>query len=99
MITINDVNVSNNPLPIPPEILNIGKQKEILNYLLQLYRTNFRPLHEAKVLLIGQGSVGKTSLKKQLIHSKFDKNESQTHGLKVEYWPIKINENKIRLNV
>ena len=99
LITINDVNVSNNPLPIPPEILNIGKQKEILNYLLQLYRTNFRPLHEAKVLLVGQGSVGKTSLKKQLIHNQFDQNESKTDGLEVEYWPIEIDENKIRLNV
>ena len=66
---------------------------------MQLYRTNFRPLHEAKVLLVGQGSVGKTSLKKQLIHNQFDQNESKTDGLEVEYWPIEIDENKIRLNV
>ena len=99
LITIDRVDLRNNPLAIPPEILNTGEQKQILNYLLQLYRNNFRPLHEAKVLLVGQGSVGKTSLKKQLIHNQFDQNESKTDGLEVEYWPIKINENKIRLNV
>jgi internalin A len=99
LATIDRFDFGNNPLAIPPEILNTGKKKEILNYLLQLYRTQFRPLHEAKVLLVGQGAVGKTSLKKQLIHNQFDQNESKTDGLEVEYWPIKVNENKIRLNV
>ena len=99
LVKINHFDFSNNPLAIPLEILNTGEQEKILNYLLQLYRTQGRPLHEAKVLLVGQGSVGKTSLKKQLIHNQFDQNESKTDGLEVEYWPIEINENKIRLNV
>jgi internalin A len=96
---INNFDFSNNPLAIPPEILHTGKQEKILNYLLQLYRTQFRPLHEAKVLLVGQGAVGKTSLKKQLIRNQFDQNESKTDGLEVEPWAIEINKNKIRLNV
>ena len=99
LATINHFDFSNNPLSIPPEILHENEPEKILNYLLQLYRTQFRPLHEAKVLLVGQGSVGKTSIKKQLIHNQFDKNESKTDGLEVEYWPIEINENQIRLNV
>ena len=96
---LKSLDLRGNLLPIPREVLETKKPQEILNYLRQLRQNQGRPLHEAKVLLVGQGSVGKTSLKKQLIHSKFDKNESQTHGLKVEYWPIEINENKIRLNV
>ena len=96
---LQTLNLQGNPLPIPPEVLETQNSQEILNYLRQLRQNSVRPLHEAKVLLVGQGSVGKTSLKKQLIHNQFDQNESQTHGLKVEYWPIKINENKIRLNV
>jgi internalin A len=97
--TIEHFDFSNNPLAIFPEILNTGEQEKILNYLLQLYRSDFRPLHEVKVLLVGQGSVVKTSLKKKLIHNQFNQNESKTDGLEVEYWPIEINENKIRLNV
>jgi internalin A len=95
-----------NPLAIPPEILGPLDLTEypapvakIFNYLRQLRQNSVRPLHEAKVLLVGQGSVGKTSLKKQLIHNQFDQNESKTDGLEVEYWPIEINENQIRLNV
>jgi internalin A len=99
LVKLNHFDLSNNPLAIPLEILNTGEQEKILNYLLQLYRSQNRPLHEAKVLLIGQGSVGKTSLRKKLINNQFDHNEPQTDGLEVEYWPIKINENKIRLNV
>jgi internalin A len=97
--TIKHFDFSNNPLAIFPEILHTSKQEEILNFLLLRYHEQFRPLHEAKVLLVGQGSVGKTSIKKQLIHNQFDQNESQTHGLKVEPWTIDIKENKIRLNV
>jgi internalin A len=97
--TIEHFDFSNNPLAIFPEILHTSKQEEILNFLLLRYHEQFRPLHEAKVLLVGQGSVGKTSLKKQLIRNQFDQYESQTHGLKVEHWPIEINKNKIRLNV
>ena len=93
------LNLRGNPLPIPPEVLETQKPQEILNYLRQLRQNKGRPLHEAKVLLVGQGYVGKTSLKKQLIHNQFDQNESQTHGLKVEPWTIDIKENKIRLNV
>jgi internalin A len=95
---LQKLDLQENPLPIPLEVIETKKPQEILNYLRQLHQKQGRPLHEAKILLIGQGSVGKTSLKKQLIHNQFDKNESQTHGLEVEYWPIKINESKIRLN-
>jgi internalin A len=103
---LEKLDLRENPLPIPPQILGppeLNKHPapvtEILNYLRQLRQNPVRPLHEAKVLLIGQGSVGKTSLKKQLIHNQFNQNESKTDGLEVEYWPIEINENKIRLNV
>ncbi|UXE59960.1 MAG: leucine-rich repeat domain-containing protein [Woronichinia naegeliana WA131] len=103
---LKKLDLRRNYLSIPPEILGplrLDKDPapvaEILNYLRQLRQNTVRPLHEAKVLLVGQGSVGKTSLKKQLIHNQFDQNESKTDGLEVEYWPIKINENKIRLNV
>ena len=103
---LKKLDLRGNPLPIPPEILGTldfdqdpAPVAEILNYFRQLRQNQGRPLHEAKVLLVGQGSVGKTSLKKQLIHNQFDKNESKTDGLEVEYWPIKINKNQIRLNV
>ena len=54
---------------------------------------------EAKFLLVGQGSVGKTSLINRLLKNKFDRNESQTDGLAVHDWQIHVNSKDIRLNV
>ena len=41
-------------------------------------------LHEAKVLLVGDGKAGKTSLLKQFQGLPFDEHESQTHGINVK---------------
>ncbi|MEH2099060.1 MAG: leucine-rich repeat domain-containing protein [Nostoc sp.] len=84
---------------IPLEILNSKDVKKIFNYLRQIRTTETRPLHEAKLLLIGQGSVGKTSLIERLIRNKYDKNQSQTDGLNVETWNVQVNSKDIRLNV
>lgn len=87
-----------NPITnIPQEILKTENAEKILNYLRQLY--NNRPLHEAKLLLIGQGSVGKTSLVERLIRNKYDQNQSQTDGLNVEPWNVEVNGKDILLNV
>ncbi|MEH2198873.1 leucine-rich repeat domain-containing protein [Nostoc sp.] len=92
-----------NPLPISPEILesfdNVGSVKDILNYSRLLRSGEVRPLNEAKLLLIGQGSVGKTSLIERLIRDKYDKNQPQTDGLNVETWNVPVNSKDIRLNV
>ncbi|OYD92871.1 Ras family protein [Nostoc sp. 'Peltigera membranacea cyanobiont' 210A] len=92
-----------NPLPISPEILgssdDVGSVEDIFNYLRLLRSGEVRPLNEAKLLLIGQGSVGKTSLIERLIRNKYNKNQSQTDGLNVETWNVSVNSKDIRLNV
>ncbi|MCY7391975.1 MAG: GTP-binding protein, partial [Leptolyngbyaceae cyanobacterium CAN_BIN12] len=95
-----------NPLPISPEILGPADLKQkpgsvdaIFNYLRQLRSGNVRPLNEAKLLLIGQGSVGKTSLINRLIHNSFNPIQSQTDGLNVQTWNVQVNNKDVRLNV
>ncbi|MBI1760758.1 MAG: leucine-rich repeat domain-containing protein [Acidobacteria bacterium] len=51
---------------------------EILNY----YFRPKRPLLESKLILVGRGEVGKTSLINRLIHNTFGK-EQQTDGIKI----------------
>ncbi len=58
-----------------------------------------RQLNEAKLLLIGQGSVGKTSLINRLINDQYNPNESQTDGLTVSDWSITVNTKPVRLHV
>ncbi|MHC5855713.1 leucine-rich repeat domain-containing protein [Nostoc sp.] len=100
---LEKLDLRGNRLPISPEILgssdDVGSVEDIFNYLRLLRSGEVRPLNEAKLLLIGQGSVGKTSLIERLIRNKYDKNQSQTDGLNVETWNVQVNSKDIRLNV
>ncbi|MBC1241796.1 leucine-rich repeat domain-containing protein [Nostoc sp. 2RC] len=100
LTNLRELELSGNSITkIPLEILNSKDPKEIFNYLRQISTSETRPLHEAKLLLVGQGSVGKTSLIQRLIHNKYDKNQPQTDGLNVETWNVQVNSKHIRLNV
>ncbi|MEG3982520.1 COR domain-containing protein [Microcoleus sp. T3B2] len=92
-----------NPLPISPEVLGDkeapGTPAAIFNYLRQLRSGEVRPLNEAKVLLVGQGSVGKTSLINRLTHNQYNPNEPQTDGLNITNWQITVNTKPVKLNV
>ncbi|MEH2373987.1 leucine-rich repeat domain-containing protein [Nostoc sp.] len=95
-----------NKLPIPPEILGVadlrrnpGDPSTILNYFFQLQKEEKKPLNEAKMLLVGQGSVGKTSLVKRLIDNCYNPHEGKREGINIRNWQIPVNDQLIRLNV
>lgn len=99
---LEKLDLRQNPLPISPEILGSSKPgsiEEIFNYCRQLRSGKVRPLNEAKLLLIGQGSVGKTSLINRLIDNTYNPNQPQTDGLNVITWKVHVNSKDIRLNV
>ena len=51
------------------------------------------PLHEAKMLLVGEGGVGKTSLARRLLHNlPPNKNQSKTKGVKIYDLRVMIND-------
>ena len=56
-------------------------------------------MNETKVLLVGQGGVGKTSLIKQLVGEGFDPHESKTEGIDIKQWKVTAEDQDIRLNV
>ena len=103
---LEKLDLRRNPLPISPEVLGPANKYEapgtpaaIFNYLRQLRSGEVRPLNEAKVLLVGQGSVGKTCLIERLIHNKYNPNEPQTDGLNITDWKIIVNTKPVKLNV
>ncbi len=91
----------NEKLNIPKEILNTFEAKPILNYyfanVYQVREVNTRPLKEVKVLLVGQGRVGKTSLVRYLVEKK-KRNpvEETTHGIFRTPWKIDVVEAGIK---
>ncbi|MEG5138065.1 MULTISPECIES: leucine-rich repeat domain-containing protein [unclassified Microcoleus] len=103
---LEKLDLRRNPLPISPEVLGPANWREdpgtpeaIFNYLQKLRSGEVRPLNEAKVLLVGQGSVGKTSLINRLSHNKYNPNEPQTDGLNITDWQITVNTKSVKLNV
>ncbi len=76
------------------------KSAAILDYYFRTRGSKKRPLNEAKLILVGRGAVGKTSIVNRLIHRKF-KGVKKTEGIKITEWPVTVGEKRdsVRLNV
>jgi internalin A len=92
-----------NPLPIPPEILEkTNEPYAILNYY---FSNKKKQLNEVKIIFVGQGSVGKTSLVKRIMQNSFDLGENKTEGITIKHWQvsnqseIENQQSKIQLNI
>ena len=87
-----------NPLESPPiEIIERG-QDAIRDYFGSLEEDRL-PLNEAKLLLVGDGGAGKTSLVKRMLKGKFDKHEGQTHGINIDSWTVPVEGTEVKLHV
>ena len=100
LVNLQELYIYGNPLyNIPPEILNDYRNpNKITNYYFQLLK-NKKNLNEAKMLIVGQGSVGKTSLVNRLTKNMYNDAENKTNGIQINQWQIKVNKEKIRLNI
>jgi len=47
-----------------------------------------KQLNELKLLFVGQGSVGKTSLVQQILHGTFDQSQTKTEGISINQWKM-----------
>ena len=98
------LNLKGNPIQIPPvEIVEQGI-KAIRNYYLELEGEETDYLHELKLLFVGEGRVGKTSLANSLILNDYLlDNEKTTEGIDIKKWVIqkeKLNSKKnFRVNI
>ncbi len=90
----------NTPLEgkLPPEILK-QSGKEIIRYLLS--QESDAPkfyFNESKMIIVGQGHVGKSSLLNRLIYNKFEESSS-TEGIDIASWSFTKSGQKYKLNV
>jgi internalin A len=98
----------NPALELPPEVLGgipwkdgrvaTAKPASILDYYFNT-RAVSRPLNEAKLILVGRGGVGKTSLVNRLVRGTFSAKESKTEGIAITPWRIDVGKDKVRLNI
>lgn len=92
------LNLSDNPLTSPPpEIVSMGAI-QIVIYLKQLKESTEN--NEAKLILVGNGGVGKTCLANWLIKNKFVEDKI-TEGINISEWVTSSpsGDSKIKLNI
>lgn len=58
-----------------------------------------RQLNEGKLILVGRGEVGKTSLVRRLTQGEFSGDESKTQGINITSWLLGDDAEPVRLNV
>jgi internalin A len=107
---LKTIDLRGNPIPIPPEILGPKQSWEqpgdidaILDFYFRAVNPeDTEPLYEAKLLLVGEGGAGKTSLanKVQDEHYQLNPNEASTEGINVIRWDFEQpNHQSFRVNI
>ena len=100
LTNLTELYLNNNSLEIPPEIIEkSNKPATIINYYLSQLKNQKQTIHEAKMLLVGQGNVGKTCLKERLIRNYYDPTRNKTDGIDIENWKIKIDNKELQVNI
>ncbi|MEZ5673207.1 MAG: COR domain-containing protein [Thiotrichaceae bacterium] len=77
--------LGDNPLKTPPYEIAIEGIDAIRDYFNALGASP-QSVNELKVVLVGEGASGKTSLVKRLFQEDFDPHEKQTHGINIRDW-------------
>jgi internalin A len=72
-------------------VIRLAKHEAVVN--------ETRQLNEGKLILIGRGEVGKTSIVKRLIDGSFNGDEVKTQGIQINKWFVRSDKQVFRLNV
>lgn len=88
----------NSQLGIPGELLRGRNAKTILDYYFRLHRAAEQSLNEFKLMLVGRGGVGKTSLVHKLTTGEF-KEFHKTPGVQITFWGLGPPEQRLTARV
>ncbi|MFK8005506.1 MAG: COR domain-containing protein [Saprospiraceae bacterium] len=99
---IGQITLEDNPIETPPlEVVKQGNTA-ILKYFEELEAQGTIELYEAKMLIIGQGGVGKTSLAKKLMNNEAElpEEEDTTKGIEIQEYHFQTKDKKdFRINI
>lgn len=102
ILYIGDNNISNIPLEIVETSKNKNAISALSNYFYAL-EDGEDELYEAKLILVGSGAVGKTSLANKIIDSSYKlEDQETTRGIDILKWSFELNdesEKKFSVNI
>jgi internalin A len=94
-LPINDISLNANPRLNLPESVLQRPANEILRYYFES-RDDGMPLLELKLLLVGRGKAGKTTLVKRLAGEQPDRHEPETHSISIREFLLDCSKGKVR---
>jgi internalin A len=98
---LRSLNIDPNQLEIPPPEIVARGPGAIINYLHAFDKNGESfTLHEAKLLIVGQGGVGKSFLMERLVHDRLLTQDKTTEGIKILHWTPEVEAmGDLRINV
>lgn len=82
------ISLYGNDLEFPPEsVITLGSDC-VKNYYEASEEYGHSQLSEGRIIVIGDGSSGKSSLIERLLYDTYEPGKSQTNGIKIEKWTI-----------
>ncbi|HEX5405781.1 MAG TPA: COR domain-containing protein [Pseudonocardiaceae bacterium] len=81
--SLTDLVVGGNPLVSPPPEITAGGSAQVVDFIRERIRVGSTAQWLSKLLVVGEGGVGKTSLVKALAADEHDPDEPSTHGLMI----------------
>ncbi len=95
---LKELRLDGNHLVSPPrEIAELGI--EAIRQYFACLQPEEQPLNEVKIIFIGDGAAGKTSLVNQLFGQAFNQHEEITHGIRIMPWYIESGSRRIKVNI
>ena len=84
--------VDNNPLQVPPiELVRRGVYA-VREYYKEIAKDETTRLYETKILIVGQGGVGKSYLMNRLVHDKIPEDLATTEGIDIQKWKFETKQ-------
>lgn len=100
ILPLTKIKLLGNPdLSLPESLLATGEPSEILRYYYEVSGDMGEPLKELKIITVGRGGAGKTTLIKALAGEVPDPHEPETHSISIRDLPINCNAGEVRARV
>lgn len=95
----NYIYITDNPLTSPPySVIDVGHEA-VLAYFENKEKYGVKPLNEGRIILVGEGSAGKTTLVNRILGKGFNEGENQTNGINIAEWHLNKDGRDLRFNM
>ncbi len=100
LTNLTSINLQNNPFTeLPESFTRITDPSSVFKFLIERAKNQNEPLREAKLLIVGEAQVGKTSLINRLVYNTYNPDENITKGISIVPWEISVNNANVKINI